>query len=310
MDTRPGLPLPIVGMKRAAKWVGIGFGVVVGLLVVTAGVVYAMSSARENAVFTPAPSSFVIPTDAASVAEGERLFHARGCADCHGEDAAGIVIMDEAPIGRFVSANLTYFASAEAQSWSAAVRDGLASDGTPLRMMPAVELTAMPDRELAAIVAYVRTLPLTPHELPTTTVGPIARLVDLMHGFPLFSANEVDHTARPEDIPPGRNPAMGAYIVDGCTGCHGATLSGGPVPGAPVEQMGIPPNLTFHETGLGRWTEADLRTALREGRTPEGTTLNDAFMPWETTFSRLTDEEIGAVYDHLRSVPHRPEGER
>lgn len=103
---------------------------------------------------------------------------------------------------------------------------------------------------------------------------------------------------------------MGAYLTRGCTGCHGAHLSGGPIPGAPVEEVGVPPNITFHASGLSGWTETDLRAALREGRTPSGVALDSTFMPWRTTFSFLTDEEIGAVYDYLQTVPHRPEGER
>ncbi len=261
-------------------------------------------------MFTPAPSDFSIPTDAASIAEGDRLFDARGCSDCHGEDAGGLVRIDDPALGRFVSANLTTFASADAATWSRAVRDGLRADGTSLIFMPAAELHPMPDRELAAIIAYVRSLPHVAHDLPPISIGPVARLVDLMGGFPLFPAHHVTHGSRPAEIPAGRNPEMGAYLALGCTGCHGAHLSGGPIPGAPVEQTGVPPNLTFHETGLASWSEADFRTALREGRRPDGTVMNSAFMPWRTTYRFLTEDELGALYDQLRTLPHRPEGER
>jgi mono/diheme cytochrome c family protein len=297
-------------MKRVLKIVGLGTAGLLVVLLLGAGTVYGMSRSRQTATFTAAPSDFTIPTDAASIAEGDRLFDARGCSDCHGEDGAGRVRLEDPALGRFVSANLTHFASADAATWSRAVRDGLRADGTPLMFMPAAELNPMPDRELGAIIAYVRSLPRVDTELPEQTIGPIARLVDLMGGFPLFPAHDVDHGGRPSDIPPGRSPEMGAYLTRGCTGCHGANLSGGPIPGAPVDQTGIPPNLTFHASGLAGWTEADLRAALREGRTPSGATLSPAFMPWQTTFRFLTDEEIGAVYDYLQTVPHRPEGER
>jgi mono/diheme cytochrome c family protein len=297
-------------MKRALKLAGVATGGVVVILLLAIGTVYGASRSRQTATFTAAPADFPIPTDPASIAEGDRLFDARGCSDCHGEDGGGRVRIDDPALGRFVSANLTHFASADAATWSRAVRDGLRADGTPLMFMPAAELNPMPDRELGAIIAYVRTLPRVDAELPPQTVGPIARLVDLMGGFPLFPAHDVDHRARPADIPPGRNPDMGAYLVRGCTGCHGAHLSGGPIPGAPVEEVGIPVNLTFHATGLAGWSEADFRTALREGRTRDGATLSPTFMPWQTTLRFMSDEEIGAVYDYLQTVPHRPEGER
>lgn len=297
-------------MKRALKLAGVAAASLVAVLLLGAGGVYAASHRRQTATFDAPAVDFPIPSDAASVAEGDRLFDARGCSDCHGEDGAGRVRLDDPALGRFVSANLTQFASADAAAWSRAVRDGLRADGTPLMFMPAAELSPMPDRELGAIIAYVRTLPPVENELPVSTVGPIARVVDLLGGFPLFPAHDVDHAAPREEIPPGRSLAMGAYIVRGCTGCHGAHLSGGPIPGAPVEQVGTPPNITFHASGLAGWSEADLRTALRDGTTPDGRTLSPTFMPWRTTFSRLTDEEIGAVHDYLRTVPHRPEGER
>ena len=259
---------------------------------------------------TPAPSTFEIPTDAASVTEGRRLFSARGCADCHGEDAGGRVRVDDPALGRFVSANLTHFASLDAQAWSTAVRDGLRADGTPLIFMPAAELNPMPDRELGAIIAYVRTLPRVDSTLPATTIGPIARAIDVLAGgLPLFTAHDVDHSHRPPDIAPGRSLEMGAYLARGCMGCHGEHLSGGPIPGAPPE-MGMPRNLTFHETGLAGWTEADLRAALHEGRTPDGGTLNPEQMPWRVMSAFLSDDEVGSLYDYLATVPHRPEGER
>jgi mono/diheme cytochrome c family protein len=296
-------------MKKALKVLGIIVGVLAGILLIVAGVVYAKSRSRQATVFTPATSTFEIPTDAASVTEGRRLFSARGCADCHGDDAGGRVRLDDPALGRFVTANLTHFASADAQAWSTAVRDGLRADGTPLVFMPAAELNPMPDRELGAIIAYVRSLPRVDTPLPELTIGPIARMIDLMGGFPLLPAHDVDHRDRPSDIPAGRNLEMGAYIGRTCTGCHGAHLSGGPIPGAPPE-LGLPRNITFHETGLASWTEADFVAAMREGRTPDGGSLNPDQMPWRAVTSFMTDDELGSLYDYLATVPHRPEGER
>jgi len=297
-------------MKRALKLAGIIAAVLVGILLLGAGGVYAASRSRQTATFTATPSDFPIPTDAASIAEGERLFRARGCSECHGADGGGAIPIDDPAVGCFASANLTHFASADAAAWSRAVRDGLRADGTPLMFMPSAEMHPMPDRELGAIVAYVRTLPRVDNALPPATPGPVMRLVDVLGLFPLFPAHDIEHGTRPPEIPAGRNAEMGHFIALGCTGCHGHQLSGGPIPGAPPDQTGLPPNLTFHATGLAGWTEEQFRTAMREGRRPDGTELNPEFMPWQSTYRYLTDDEVGALYDYLQTVPHRPEGER
>lgn len=312
----PALPLPLSSSPEARptsrRWpqrLGRAVAILGIALAALAFVLYGLSWRRQHTVFTAARSDFAIPTDAASIAEGERLFHARGCAECHGEDAGGRVMIDDPALGRLVSANLTYFASASPQSWSQAVRDGLRASGEPLMLMPAGELNPMPDRELGAIVAYVRSLPRVVHELPPLALGPVGRSIDLAGLLPLMPAHDIDHRARPAEIPTGRTPEMGAYLGRMCTNCHGAHLSGGPVPGAPPE-MGIPANITFDETGLAGWSEEDFRRVLREGQTPDGRQIDPAQMPWRTFLSHLSDDEIGALYDYLQTVPHRHAGER
>jgi len=48
---------------------------------------------------------------------------------------------------------------------------------------------------------------------------------------------------------------------------------------APPE-MGMPLNLTPHESGLAGWTEAQLREVLRTGRTPSGHQIDARQMPY------------------------------
>jgi mono/diheme cytochrome c family protein len=75
----------------------------------------------------------------------------------------------------------------------------------------------------------------------------------------------------------------GSYLVNGianCGNCHSpqqpdGTLSGPPLSGGMAlvapRFTAYPPNLTPDlETGLGRWTEEQIVTALREGRAPAG----------------------------------------
>ena len=110
----------------------------------------------------------------------------------------------------------------------------------------------------------------------------------------------------------------GAYLVNGiagCGNCHspkgedglpiGPELIGGPALHAPVFEA-YPPNLTpAPETGLGRWTTDQIVTALREGRTPQGTILRP---PMPVGFYRkMSDSDARAIAAYLknRSRPSR-----
>lgn len=62
------------------------------------------------------------------------------------------------------------------------------------------------------------------------------------------------------------------------------------------------PNLTpDDETGLGKWSEQEIVTALREGVRPDGRVLAP-IMPW-TAFASLTDEDASAIAAYLKSLP-------
>lgn len=108
----------------------------------------------------------------------------------------------------------------------------------------------------------------------------------------------------------------GEYLVTimSCTDCH-TPGNFGPSPdmehklgGASVGFL-LPglgyfygPNLTPHEeTGLGKWSEAEIVTALREGVRPDGRVLAP-IMPW-TAFASLTDEDAFAIAAYLKSLP-------
>ncbi|MBN9508559.1 MAG: c-type cytochrome [Alphaproteobacteria bacterium] len=108
----------------------------------------------------------------------------------------------------------------------------------------------------------------------------------------------------------------GAYLVHimGCGDCHtpgyflgkpdlAHPLSGSDV-GFEIPGLGIfwGPNLTPDpETGLGKWSAADMITAIRTGVTPDGRKLAP-IMP-SANFATLTDADAQAVAAYLRSLP-------
>jgi mono/diheme cytochrome c family protein len=290
----------------------LGLGVLVGSLLLLFGGARLASAARESATYDVAAGGVALPDDPASLAEGERLFVSRGCggADCHGPDGGGHVMMSDGAFGTIVAPNLTTIArDLDAQDWDRAVRHGVRRDGRSLVFMPSGDFVAMPDRELALIAAYARTLQRVERDLPPTSPGMLARVLDLAGAIDLFPAARIDHAAvAAPDAEPGRNVEHGAYLARLCTGCHGMQLSGGPIPGAPPE-LGNPRNLTFDDSGLAGWSEADFVRAMREGRTRDGTTLDRRQMPWPD-LGRMTDDELGAIYLYLQTVPHVEEGNR
>jgi mono/diheme cytochrome c family protein len=103
--------------------------------------------------------------------------------------------------------------------------------------------------------------------------------------------------------------ARGAYVMAaaGCAECHtdrkdrGKPLAGGRALETPYGVFHTP-NITRDEaTGIGRWSEADFRRALREGVGPDGTHFFPAF-PYPS-YTGMTDADIADLYAYLFSLP-------
>ncbi|MDA1080409.1 MAG: hypothetical protein O2973_01840 [Gemmatimonadetes bacterium] len=107
--------------------------------------------------------------------------------------------------------------------------------------------------------------------------------------------------------PEGPTADYGAYIarVGGCHGCHGETLSGGPIPAG---DPSWPPAANLTPTGIGRYSETAFNTPLRTGLRPDGSEVNVA-MPIRWS-KEMTDVEIKAVWEFLRGVPAKEFGNR
>jgi mono/diheme cytochrome c family protein len=60
------------------------------------------------------------------------------------------------------------------------------------------------------------------------------------------------------------------------------------------------PNLTpDNDTGLGKWSEEEIVTALRTGKRPDGRVLAPV-MPWQN-LANLTDDDVHAIAAYLKS---------
>jgi mono/diheme cytochrome c family protein len=301
-------------MRRVLKWVAILVGVVVVLLIVAVGAIYVLSNSHMSKHFTVEVQAPPVPAGPAAVKEGERVYVTRACADCHGADLAGKVVVDDPIVGRFAGANLTKGKGGLGNELTdvdivRAVRHGVKPDGSAMIFMPSTDFHAMSDPDMGALTAYIRSVPPVDKPSLPQKPGPLARLLFLQGKMAyLVSAEYIDHTAKPSTITPGVTAEYGRYMADGCTGCHGFGFSGGPIPGAPPEWLPAA-NITPHPvTGLGKWSEADFSKAVREGVRPDGVKVRFP-MPWQN-FSHLNDTEVKALWMFLKTVPMKEAGGR
>ncbi|MBY6264394.1 c-type cytochrome [Azospirillum sp. 412522] len=98
----------------------------------------------------------------------------------------------------------------------------------------------------------------------------------------------------------------GRYVATAadCVACHslpdGKPYAGGSALQTPFGTL-VAPNITpDRETGIGNWTEEDLRRTLREGIGRGGKRLYPA-MPYPA-YTRMTDDDIRALWTYLRTL--------
>lgn len=303
--------------KRVLKWSGAGVGGLLALVLVLVAGAFAFTNSHRGLVYEVDPPSLQTTNeldDAEVLALGERLYLVRGCADCHARDLGGSIMVDDRVVGRLTATNLTTGAGGAVheysqEDWIRAIRHGVGRDGRPLIFMPSHEFFPIGDDDLAAMIAYMESVPPVDRELPPTRLGPLAAILYSAGKMPLLPARLIDHSApRPTPPPPGPTAEYGAYLATGCIGCHGDNHSGGRIPGAPPD-MPIPTNITPDpETGIGTWTQEDFVRLMREGIRPNGEPV-DPFMP-VAFMKEFTDMELEAMWLYLRTLEPRPFGRR
>ncbi|HXE76988.1 MAG TPA: cytochrome c [Rhodanobacter sp.] len=285
-------------MRKAWKWLG-------------RLAAYGLSERCMAKVYHIDPAPPVVPADAAAVARGKHIVETRGCTDCHGQDLGGATFIDDPLFARFSGTNLTA-GGPGGQLTDAdrlrAIRHGVAPDGRSLLFMPAQDFSGLSDADMGDLLAYLHQVPAVDHVTLVNRVGPIARVLFVLGEMPLLPAEVVAHAvaAHPAQSPPvGPTAAYGAYLATSCSGCHHEDFAGGHVAGTPANWPDAA-NLTPDPSGLAGWSEADFRTALRDGVAPGDRKTQTDYMPVRVT-RHFSDEEISALYAFLHSLPPRPQ---
>jgi mono/diheme cytochrome c family protein len=298
------------------KWIRRTFAAVAGLAVLgVAGVALGayLGDRKSMRRVDVAVAPVAIPADAASIERGRYLFATRGCTDCHAGNGGGRAFIDDG--GLYAKApNITpgpgnVVASYRAQDWVRTIRHGVKPDGRPLFIMPSEDYNRLTDGDLGALVAYVKQLP------PVAGEGLVAKIPPLVKtlyaaGVIRDAAEKIDHRLPPTaSVGEDGSAAHGAYVANGCIGCHGAHLSGGRIPGAPPAW---PPaaNLTPGEgSAMARYASVDQFVAmLRSGKRPDGSAVSGV-MPFGS-LRELNDTEAKALYAHLKRLAPLAAGNR
>jgi cytochrome c553 len=273
---------------------------VLGAAAMFAAWVYGSTEARLRAHYDVDVAPIAVPKDYETLARGSHVVHALAkCTGCHGEDLGGRVLSESPMLGRLSAPNLTSppLRDRSNEDLVRALTHGVAPDGRPLVLMPAHEIGELSDADIAAVVAYLRTVPPVFREVRPLHVGPVLRVLLALHKAELIPAERIDHAkARPAAAPDESSSAFGEYLAKsgGCFGCHGATLAGGAIPGMPP---GTPRAADIRPEALASWSFDDFDRALRTGTRPDGRRLAE-LMPWRA-MSNMTDSEMRALYAYL-----------
>lgn len=298
--------------RTMLQWIGRVLAGVLVLVVILAGVVYAASERKLRKTYDTSVDPVHVPADSASIARGSHLVrNVIDCTLCHGEDLGGAVYSSSPALGTIAGPNLTRGKGGVGPEYTdadylRAIRHGVKRDGTSLIVMPSEVFTHISQEDMGAVLAYLRNAPPVDREVPKSGFGPVGRALLAAGKMNILVAGKTPRLTPPVSVPRDTTPTYGKYLADisGCHGCHGYELSGGRVAGPPD----LPPASNLTPAGIGSWTESDLVRALREGKRPDGSSL-DEFMPWKV-FRGMTDAEIHALWLYLRTVPAKPFGNK
>ena len=276
-------------------------GGLLAIIVVVLLVGYIISRVKLARAYDITPVALQLPTDSASLYRGRTIAESYGCTGCHTPTLSGEVMFSAFPLIRVAPSNLTRSGAGATYTdadWERAIRHGIGKDGRKLLVMPSEVFATMMDRDVAQLIAYLKTLPPVNHVLPRSTLWPIAHVLHAAN-VNIVAAERIDHAARPREIPAGITVEYGRYLGTPCRACHGQTLVGGqpPDPDSPPA-----PNLRAG-TAASTWTEAQFINTIRTGTTPDGRHLRPQFMPWKA-FARMSDDELRALWLYIKSQQH------
>jgi mono/diheme cytochrome c family protein len=295
--------------KKILKWTGITAASFIILILAAYLIIYFITEQRINQKYSYAIPDINIPRDSVSIARGEHLYHIRGCVDCHGENLAGKIYMNNSMLLKLTIPNLTKGEGGlptdfNVRDWMRVLRHGVGRDGKSLWVMPSHESSQLSKGDIADLIAYCTTrLPVNTSNSSLHKIGPIGRIVIALDQAVVLPAEKIDHHS-PMSVEnhAGVSAAYGKYLSVSCQGCHRSDLhGGGPLaPGYPEV-----PDITA-DGHPGNWRADQFIRTIRTGETPEGKKLRSNYMPWKG-MDHFSDDELNAIFQYLQSLTRSQE---
>lgn len=277
---------------------------------------------RRRAFWSVAALAAMLMPAAAETPEerGEYLVRGpAGCGNCHSPMGPEGPIAEQELAGRLVEdiAEFTAIApnitpAGQVAGWSdaelaRAIREGIRPDGSLIGPpMPFTFYRHLSDTDVAAIVAFLRTIPAVEND-PGKSVYNIP--LPPAYGPPVESV---------ADIPRGVTVEYGEYLagpVAHCMECHTPMGPMGPMIETDLGRGGfefhgpwgvsISANLTSHEDGLAGHTDEEIAAMITRGVHPDGSPMLPP-MPYGY-LANMTGEDLQAIILYLRSLPPLPD---
>jgi mono/diheme cytochrome c family protein len=265
--------------------------------------------------------------DAALVERGEYVARTSDCVACHSvpdQPAFAGGLKMATPLGGIYATNITPDATAGIGGYSLAdfdraVRHGVAPQGRRLYpAMPYPSYSKLSDDDVRALYAFFMhgVRPVAQPNIPSDIPWP------LNMRWPIALWNALFTEPAPFQEQAGKNVQWnrGAYLVQGpghCGSCHTprglafnekaltdageAYLAGALLDGWYAPSLRNDPN-----TGLGRWSEADIAQFLRAGRNPHAVVFGSMTEAFNNSTQFLSDEDLAAIAHYLKSLPGDP----
>jgi mono/diheme cytochrome c family protein len=241
------------------------------------------------------------------------------CGNCHspkgppaavaGKDFSGGLRFDEKPFD-VTAPNITPDKETGIGNWTdaqikTAILTGKRPDGIQLaEVMPTSFYPILTEGDLNAIVAYLRSLKPVKNKVP----APIYKIALPHHVFP-----GAEKAYTPADLNDKLKKGFYLVTIGHCLECHTPFGAGGgpdfkgslgkggrefPGPWGVSKSR----NITASKTaGIGAWTDAQIKTAITQGKHKDGTQLKPP-MGYQY-YAKMTDTDLDAVIAYVRTLP-------
>jgi len=278
-------------VKRLFKWIGIGLGSFLGLVLIAAIFVWVAGGRITGRTYEMPDTTFVANPATADIEEGRRLAILRGCFDgCHGDALGGAVFVDELAFGKFIAPDLTKaFRDMSDKELDSVIRHGVRRDGKSTILMPSASLHHLRDEDLNNITAFIRSQDIG--DGPELDARP-----RLVARFMILSGVFVPQAQQVHDTAPwlSTSDTEGRYLaLTVCAECHGMDLKG---------YEDFSPGLV----AAVAYSKASFSRLMREGVATGDRELGLMSEVAIKRFSYFTNDEIDSLYEYLQTLVDEP----